>query len=90
MTESPSLGLILLKAGVVTPRDLIEAHGTRHGAPLWKRLVALGMATEEQIQRAVAAHVQRQSHPRSEIHARIRPSLRPAVRPVLRKYTRLH
>jgi hypothetical protein len=89
MTESPSLGLILLKAGVVTPRDLIEAHGTRHGAPLWKRLVALGMATEEQIQRAVASHVQKQSQP-SEIHARIRPSLRPAVRPVLRKYARLH
>jgi hypothetical protein len=89
MTESPSLGLILLKAGVVTPRDLIEAHGTRHGAPLWKRLVALGMATEEQIQRAVAAHVQRQPES-STIHARIRPSLRPAVRPVLRKYARLH
>jgi hypothetical protein len=89
MTESPSLGLILLKAGVVTPRDLIEAHGTRHGAPLWKRLVALGMATEEQIQRAVAAHVQKQSQP-TEIHVRIRPSLRPVVRPVLRKYSRLH
>jgi hypothetical protein len=85
---SESLGLILLKAGVITPKDLIEAHTVQDGEPLEKRLVALGMASEEQIKRAIAAHVEQQTRP--PLQPRLRPSLRPVVRPQLKKYTRYH
>jgi hypothetical protein len=85
---SESLGLILIKAGVITPMDLIEAHTVRDGEPLAQRLVALGKATEEQIARAIAAHVEQKSRP--PLQPRLRPSLRPVLRPVVRKTPRYH
>ena len=85
---SESLGMILIKAGVITPRDLIEAHTMTGGEPLARRLVALGMATEEQIRRAVASHVQVQSRP--PFQPRIRPSLRAVGPRPIPKYSRYH
>lgn len=81
---SESLGLILLKAGVITPGDLIEAHTLSSAEPLARRLVALGKATEEQISQAVAEHLEVRSRPL----VRLRPSLRP--RPLARKLVRYH
>jgi hypothetical protein len=75
---SESLGLILIKAGVISPRDLIDAHTRGGSEPLARRLVALGMVTEEQIQRAVAAHIEARSKP--PMAPRVRPSLRPVAR----------
>lgn len=43
---SRSLGLLLLKAGVVRPVDLIAAHRFAHPAPLADRLVLLGFTTD--------------------------------------------
>ena len=81
---SESLGLILLKAGVITPRDLMDAHTRGGDEPLARRLVALGVATEEQIARAVAGHIEIRSKPP------LQPRLRPSLRPVVRKPQRLH
>ncbi|HYR96435.1 MAG TPA: hypothetical protein VEM57_06835 [Candidatus Binatus sp.] len=83
---SESLGLILLKAGVITPRDLIEAHTRSSDEPLAGRLVALGMASEAQIAHAVASHMDIRSRP--SLEPRLRPSLRPPMRKPLRH--RLH
>ena len=82
---SESLGLILLKAGLVTPKDLLVAHAHAHGSgePLARRLVALGILSEEQIQRALAGHMAERSKPR------LAPRLRPSLRPVPTKL-RLH
>jgi hypothetical protein len=83
---SESLGLILLKAGVITPRDLIEAHTRSSDEPLARRLVALGMASEEQIAHAVSSHVEMCARP--SLEPRLRPSLRPPMRKPVRH--RLH
>jgi len=51
---SKSLGLILLRAGLITPADLIEAHNGLDGQTLGERLVALGVVSEEQVAQAFA------------------------------------
>ena len=55
---SRSLGLLLLKAGLIQPAHLIEAHrSTTNGVPeepLALRLVRLGIATEAQIAAALS------------------------------------
>ena|SRR5690242_10260441 len=79
-TMSESLGLILIKAGMITPKELIHAYTAGGNEPLARRLVALGMVTERQIERAIAEHLAERSKPPVPTAPRVRPSLRPVVK----------
>lgn len=62
-----SIGLVLLRAGVVTPADLVHAVRNPDGRPLSQRLAHLGIATETDIARAMQTAKARGGRPRPSL-----------------------